>query len=415
MKLTKIFKNINISLLSLMLAFMMLSVLMPLHFTQATSYPCVPEGQCVELVDKNNKRIADWHEYTESMANECPENTGRCILKSTGVKLNVPIPGLKGGDKVYNIDSYISILFSWLLSVGGVVAAAVIVWGGYIYITAAGNQARVSQAKETITGGLIGLALLFGSYTILKFLNNRLVTTAPIYVDAITPEALNLKFCNDETPKPEGGVTCGKTAKDSTGANCISKHCDPDNKNICVPFTSTIGLGLSGSANGYACIPYEVEALQDLCEDLYNINDFSDCNYINEALTRLGTSWQGCGFGVKLKYDTLDKPELSNNTKICILGSRLDSSDRLNCSECQLLSGDNPDLIPGKVTNGEFTRLPKSENYFRLFCADEGISQVIFDNSVWNWGNDLYYVGAICVKGVDRKPHIRVAELNISI
>ena len=128
-------------------------------------YRCVEKKDCVNDGYKFIPR-------TDSRAEKCPENQGRCIVDEK-IKLNVPIPG--SGSRVKNINDYIDILFKWLLQLGGVIAAGVIVWGGYIYITAAGNQAKISQAKETITGGIIGLVLLFGSVTLLGFFNQRII------------------------------------------------------------------------------------------------------------------------------------------------------------------------------------------------------------------------------------------------
>ena len=166
-------------------------------------YRCVTKKECEEN---------DGYKYiprSDSRAQKCPENKGRCIVDKE-IKLNVPIPG--SGIRVKNINDYIDILFKWLLQLGGVIAAAVIVWGGYIYITAAGNQAKISQAKETITGGIIGLVLLFGSVTLLGFFNQRIIENAPIPVDKVKSEKYSTEFCTDEDPAPTE-ISCGKPSK----------------------------------------------------------------------------------------------------------------------------------------------------------------------------------------------------------
>lgn len=72
------------------------------------------------------------------------------------------------------------------------------VLGGYTYMTAAGNQARVSRAKEYITDALIGMVLVFGSYLFLKQINENLVNSAPLAVEVVNPQELSKsKFCKN--------------------------------------------------------------------------------------------------------------------------------------------------------------------------------------------------------------------------
>lgn len=47
-----------------------------------------------------------------------------------------------------------------LLSIVGVIALAAIIWGGVMYITAAGNDQRIEQAKRVIMYAIIGLIVI---------------------------------------------------------------------------------------------------------------------------------------------------------------------------------------------------------------------------------------------------------------
>src|SRR3972149_9903350 len=64
--------------------------------------------------------------------------------------------------------------YQWALGIGGLVALGIIVFGGILYTVSAGNASKQDDAKQWITGALIGLLLLFGSYLILNTINPEL-------------------------------------------------------------------------------------------------------------------------------------------------------------------------------------------------------------------------------------------------
>ena len=52
------------------------------------------------------------------------------------------------------------------------------VYGGLLWMTAAGNDKAVTQAKKIIFWTAVGLVLIFSSYAILKFLFDSLMPAA---------------------------------------------------------------------------------------------------------------------------------------------------------------------------------------------------------------------------------------------
>lgn len=64
--------------------------------------------------------------------------------------------------------------YSFALGIGGLVALGVLVYGGILYTVSAGNDSRISEAKDWITGAMVGLLLLFGSFFILNIINPEL-------------------------------------------------------------------------------------------------------------------------------------------------------------------------------------------------------------------------------------------------
>ena len=57
----------------------------------------------------------------------------------------------------------------------GIIAVVIILYGGFIWMTAAGNEERVSKARQMIVAGVIGLAIILSAYAIARFVVNSLV------------------------------------------------------------------------------------------------------------------------------------------------------------------------------------------------------------------------------------------------
>ncbi|MBU2101110.1 hypothetical protein KKH05_00060, partial [Patescibacteria group bacterium] len=48
-------------------------------------------------------------------------------------------------------------LFNWAVSLAGLLALAIIIYGGVSYAASAGNPSRISEAKKWITSAFLGL------------------------------------------------------------------------------------------------------------------------------------------------------------------------------------------------------------------------------------------------------------------
>ena len=63
----------------------------------------------------------------------------------------------------------------WLLSVAGVITIFMLVVGGIMYMTAGGDEQKVTTAKKMVTWTIIGLGLILISYSIMAVLDQILV------------------------------------------------------------------------------------------------------------------------------------------------------------------------------------------------------------------------------------------------
>ncbi len=58
----------------------------------------------------------------------------------------------------------------------GVIAFAMLLYGGFMWMTAGGNNERVETAQKIIVAAAIGLAIILSAYAITSFVVNQLVT-----------------------------------------------------------------------------------------------------------------------------------------------------------------------------------------------------------------------------------------------
>lgn len=68
-----------------------------------------------------------------------------------------------------SLPELIGSLLNGLLSLVGVVFLVLVVWGGFLWMTARGNEQQVEKAKNLITSAIIGLIIVAGGYVITNF------------------------------------------------------------------------------------------------------------------------------------------------------------------------------------------------------------------------------------------------------
>lgn len=71
-------------------------------------------------------------------------------------------------DDVASIWVIVMNIVQWLIIAGGYVAVYFIIWGGFKYITSAGDPQKVEGAKNAITNAVIGFVIVLASVAIIK-------------------------------------------------------------------------------------------------------------------------------------------------------------------------------------------------------------------------------------------------------
>jgi hypothetical protein len=90
--------------------------------------------------------------------------------------------------KIYpsSIGNLIKAIYNYALGIVGILATLVMMYGGVLYITAAGNASKMDNAKQWIFSSLTGLVLALSSYTLLYIVNPNLLTMTSI--DPVKPK-----------------------------------------------------------------------------------------------------------------------------------------------------------------------------------------------------------------------------------
>jgi hypothetical protein len=83
----------------------------------------------------------------------------------------VTLPNLS---RFSNLGELAGTIITVLLIFIAVLAVGALIYGGYQYITSAGNPESAGKAKSTITWGIIGLIVAFAAYIIVDFIASRL-------------------------------------------------------------------------------------------------------------------------------------------------------------------------------------------------------------------------------------------------
>jgi hypothetical protein len=124
-------------------------------------------------------------------------------------------------------------LIRTFISVLGIIAVIIVIYAGWLYMTAGGDAEQVNRAKRMLTQGAIGLFLILGSFSITQFILGQLL-------EGVQPQAT-------VTTQGPGGGLYSEPLSGSLGAGIINDHYPPRdaidvprNVNIFVTFKQPI-------------------------------------------------------------------------------------------------------------------------------------------------------------------------------
>lgn len=165
-------------------------------FENKTSEEC----EYVKNINKHSifyddKRASEDKKSCVSGLGTSPTPTGPSTM--TAPLLQVSIPGFEGFSDVQCdeeadtpceipwLSQYIKAIYNYGLLILGILAVIMMMIGGFMRVTAAGNREQINQGNGYLKGAILGAVLAFCSYMILFLVNPNLVIWRPIAVSYI--------------------------------------------------------------------------------------------------------------------------------------------------------------------------------------------------------------------------------------
>lgn len=130
----------------------------------------------------------------------------------------------------------------FLMGLSGALFFIIFIYGGALYLTSFGEKGRVDKAKKAITGAAIGIIIVMGAWTIVRYLVGGLTgiavsggpTAAPVAGQTSTPNDCSTAFPGYSCkPFPSAASVSDLVAKcQQAGNDCKPGHCSGA-KDIC--------------------------------------------------------------------------------------------------------------------------------------------------------------------------------------
>lgn len=95
----------------------------------------------------------------------------KTVAQAKGI---VPPPGADGSYGLPEFYQLIANIMDFLLTISIPVAIAVIVYGGFKMMTSGGSEQKIKDGKQAILAAVVGLAIAFGSFIIIKLIGRAI-------------------------------------------------------------------------------------------------------------------------------------------------------------------------------------------------------------------------------------------------
>lgn len=82
---------------------------------------------------------------------------------------------VQGTPKGLTIPGILATIANMLISMAGFFLVVMLIYGGIVYLTSAGNEKRVETGKNVITYAIIGIVIIFAAYLVAQFVIQAVV------------------------------------------------------------------------------------------------------------------------------------------------------------------------------------------------------------------------------------------------
>jgi hypothetical protein len=88
------------------------------------------------------------------------------------------LSALSGSGVNEDLGSLITRLINWAIGIAALISVVMLIFSGYRYITAAGDENKVEAATKTLTYSIVGLVICFIAVILVKFVLTSVLKTS---------------------------------------------------------------------------------------------------------------------------------------------------------------------------------------------------------------------------------------------
>jgi hypothetical protein len=103
------------------------------------------------------------------------------------------------GDREIRVTDVFVVLIYFFLVAAGMVFVALMVYGGYLWLTAAGKEDQVKKARETIVYATIGMVMILSAYSISFYILKKATCILYTIGGRTSPSSMNIPECGNKT------------------------------------------------------------------------------------------------------------------------------------------------------------------------------------------------------------------------
>ncbi|TAK04144.1 hypothetical protein EPO34_03290 [Patescibacteria group bacterium] len=120
-----------------------------------------------------------------------------------------------------NLGVLIGKLLSAVLGILGLALVVLLIYGGILYLTAAGNEENVKKAKRTIMNAVIGIVIVASSYALASFVVSQLQRAGREEIELTSQELAEICALDPTSSAcPQGAGTSGSGTSGGGGTPC---------------------------------------------------------------------------------------------------------------------------------------------------------------------------------------------------
>ena len=101
-----------------------------------------------------------------------------CLVLAQDAVVDPYIDELAGplglGDR--DIRDTVASIINVALGLLGIIAVVIVIYAGFLWMTAGGSQDKIDDAKKWLSGGIIGMVIVLSAYAIASFIISSLMT-----------------------------------------------------------------------------------------------------------------------------------------------------------------------------------------------------------------------------------------------